>query len=683
MSRQDEVFEAVDSLVTGFRTELARSLQAATANNDRRSSRPSLGACIAESIAPSSTSAPPTPSGSSSGFPGVSRPAFARPASRHTPFSHGATHQSFPLDPALSNPATSSSSASTSAAANPDALPGYSRRPPILPYLTAGLPPKRLHVLNSKSGKLNLEVQARGRDQMVLIQEVPDGEAHLDGMLRVSLKEPESITHVKIRLKGMVRTLVMKAHASGRHPVSDEVVFFEDGRTLWTASDGDLRQQLPLNHSPDPTKLQGTFSFPFSLTIPGRLTAMADRDQTFDRPIRPPPSFMLDAATTSSSARNDNGATAGLRTGGLSTGGFEASCRYYLKVTLGRRGLLKLNERWIIPVVFIPRQPPPPIPSPLRERAIRLGIRPPHSNEDPDSWTERGKYRQRAAVRKGGGGGFWKTAKMGWVEVEGRVPRPQKFPKGAGERIQFEVQITSSDPNGIGRFGPNTVAVTLLQRTIATAQRLSSSHDRVVLTASSVRAVGPSTGIAVQIGQTGEMGSRITYGGSLVLTPSIVASFRAPNLQVAYLLCVTLYEPAKNPAYTTHTHLASVAIPLEIVSCAPLPPVGDGPTDPDMLVPPPAPQQPPPQPHFGARPPEKGTAPAPPAAAPSGFGGAGPPASTSTAPPAPPALPPRTASSVSNPMIDEVEERRLEEEYGLPPSYFDVVGVEGEGRGGR
>ena len=99
--------------------------------------------------------------------------------------------------------------------------------PPVDPDLTANLPPKRLHVLTSKTGKLHLELQARGKEHVVLVQEAPDGDVTLDGHLQVHLREPESITHVRVRLKGMVRTLVQKAHASGRHPVSDEVDFFE------------------------------------------------------------------------------------------------------------------------------------------------------------------------------------------------------------------------------------------------------------------------------------------------------------------------------------------------------------------------------------------------------------------------------------------------------------------------
>ncbi|GAA6055310.1 hypothetical protein JCM3770_004833 [Rhodotorula araucariae] len=618
MSRRDDALAAVDDLVRSFRTQLTQVLD--PDGPHQSGSRTSLP--LAARLAPaSSTSAPPT-----------------------APL---ASHRSYAVDPV----------SSTATSRDGDALPGYSRSAPLAPYLTSGLPANRLHVLASKTGKLHLELHARGKDQVVLVQELPDGDVTLDGVLQVILREPETITHIRIRLKGMVRTLVQKAHASGRHPVSDEVDFFEDGRVLWTAPPhGGTLEHLPGNTSPDPLKLQGTFTFPFSLTLPGRLTLVPEMELPPGRAIRPPPSFMLDSSTAQPAG--------GHLTVGV--GAFEASCRYFLKVTLGRKGLLKMNERWIVPVVFVPRQPPP-APSPMRALALREGRRPPSSTSDPQGWSEAGKYVARVGTKRG----MWK-GKAGWVEVEGRVPRPQKFVKGQGQSIDFEVQITS-DANS-GRFPASALAVSLMQRTVVTAQRLLNTLDTVVLRAQAVRPIGAPDGLPVQL-ENGQQAWRVTYGGSIKLTQGMTPSFRAPNLQVLYELCITVYQPGPRPDVVTHTHIATLGIPVEIVSCVPAAPL-----------------------------------PAPPAPAP-------PPTAQPLPLPTPPPLPPRAGSSaalapVTAPVgamrpdeqipayagvnvsvnagagagtttpagVDADEERRLEEEYGMPPSYFDVVREEGARR---
>ncbi|BGP40699.1 hypothetical protein JCM10449v2_004661 [Rhodotorula kratochvilovae] len=689
MSRRDEALSAVDDLVRSFRTQLNQALEGENPQPSTRRGSVPLGARLAAAFpAPTSSSAPPTPAASAN-----SPSAFLRqPLGTSTPFSSGASHSSYPIDPVRLDPSAAGSSSqhpfptSTSRDGAPlnddgDALPGYSRRVPVAPYLTSGLPAKRLHVLASKTGKLNLQLHARGKEQVVLVQELPDGDVALDGVLQVVLREPETITHIRVRLKGMVRTLVQKAHASGRHPVSDEVEFFEDGRVLWTApSNGGAPEYLPGNTSSDPLKLQGTFTFPFSLVLPGRLTQVPEMDLPPGRAIRPPPSFMLDSSTAQPAG--------GHLTVGV--GAFEASCRYFLKVTLGRKGLLKMNERWIVPVVFVPRQPPPS-PSPLRTLALREGRRPPSAASDPEGWSEPGKYVARVGTKRG----VWKS-KTGWVEVEGRVPRPQKFVKGQGQSIDFEVQITS-DANG-GRFPASAIAVSLLQRTVVTAQRLLNTLDTVVLRAQAVRPIGAPDGLPVQLGN-GQQAWRVTYGGSIKLTQGMTPSFRAPNLQVLYELCVTLYQPGPRPDLITHTHIASLGIPVEIVSCAPASSSSSAPARPP---PPPQPVAPPPPaaPMPATQPP-----PLPPrldsSSAGSGPAAAGSTASSSASSAAPPAAaPPHTSEDIpayagldasagagagagasgegarTPAGVDADEERRLEEEWGMPPSYFDVVGEE-------
>ena len=487
--------QAVDELVGLFRSGLTQALDTDHNRTSPRNPR-------------RSNDAPPPPQS-------------AGPSS--TPFSTGATHHSFPLDDR--QPST------TPTANDDDELPGYSRRAPVDPRLTADLPPKRRHVLASKTGKLRLDLDARGAlEARKLGRRACD--VTLLGTLTLVLRDPEAITHVRVRLKGMVRTLAQKAHASGRHPVSDEVDFFEDGHDLWTApplgaSNGCV---LAGNTAHEPNKLQGTFAFPFSVTLPGRLTRVPRMDLPPGRAMRPPPSFVLDSSLSSP------GTTSILTTG---VGAFEASCRYYLKVTLGKKGLLKLNERWVIPVVFVPRQAPPLAPSPLRALALSQGrTTPPSSASDPEGWTDARKYVARAggsATRRGGAGGLFKSgARSAWVEVEGKVPKPHKFIKGQGQAIDFEVHVRrlvlslgplpsspslslssllpslhptfvflpvaplpsrsrtraragltrpsldpqiTSDANS-GRFPASAVAVSLLQRTVVHAQNLGASSRR-------------------------------------------------------------------------------------------------------------------------------------------------------------------------------------------------------------
>lgn len=126
---------------------------------------------------------------------------------------------------------------------------------------------------------------------------------------------------------------------TGRHPVGDEIVFWEESVDLFTESD-----ILPGNESPDPDKLQGVFSFPFSLHLPPKITHTVynplnqmNQSSAFNLP----PSFVL--------------------SGGEDSRGLNewASCRYYCKVTLGRKGFLKANERLIVPLIFLPRSKEP------------------------------------------------------------------------------------------------------------------------------------------------------------------------------------------------------------------------------------------------------------------------------------------------------------------------------------
>ncbi|GAA5987477.1 hypothetical protein JCM11641_003842 [Rhodosporidiobolus odoratus] len=668
-SRRDEALQVVDSFTSSIRSQLSDALAQSQQHADPTGRRPSSTSRLADRLSraldlppPSaSSSAPQTARPSASNRLSVARPVIGRPTSE-VPFSNAGSHSSVPLEsssaaqPTPANPSSYRSFADSSHHArslavpnleDADELPSYSRRAPIPSYLLSSLPPKRLHKLASKSGKLELEVRARGREHVVLIQEIPDADTNLEGCLKVVLKEPEGITHVRVRVKGIIRTMVMQAQSSGRHPLTDELVFLSSSRTLWTStpSNGSAPERLPGNKSTDPTKLHGTFLFPFSLPVPGKITHLppssdllgigVSEGDPLPRPIRPPPSFMLDSRPT--------------------TGGFEASCRYYLKVTVGRKGLFKLNERFIVPIVFVPRQPAPTY-SPLRELAVREGRRRPTSMEDPEGWTEEGKYVVRENVRRGA----WKT-KTRWVEVEGKVVKG-KVSRGTGEKVEFEVQILSSNPEGTGRFCASSVAVTLVQRVTVSAQQLTNAVDIPVARATSVHALGSSKGESVQLsGRDGsETGWKIGFRGSIRLPQAVGSSFSVPNLAVTYLLCITVSIPTSTFTLSTSAPLTSLALPIEIVSCAPRPPALLPPPPPATSTPPPLPvaeaSQAPfvPNLQLGSPPPllpprkdELGTAQSSLAATPS--------------------------STPAVAVVDEDAERRMEEEWGMPPSYFEVA----------
>ncbi|GAA5911770.1 uncharacterized protein JCM6883_001263 [Sporobolomyces salmoneus] len=687
MSRRDEAVDAIDSLVSTFRTQLATAIQhpdtrdfSQQQNRPRSSTAPSLVSRLSSFLdLPASTSSS-TPSS-----PNLSQ------SSASVPFS-SSRHTSIPLPPS-SLPSTRPPSPS-----DDDGLPTYSRRPPIDPELVNSLPAKRIHLLSSRTGKLHLELKARGREHVILIQEEPDGVTELAGVLSMVLKEPESVTHVKIRLKGIVRTLVMKAHASGRHPISDEITFHESSSTLYDSS-----SFLPSNESPDPSKLLGSFSFPFSLSVPAQIThytpsflpAGTPTSIPLSRPIRPPPSFMLNSQPNDrASSKTSIISTQSPSTNGIGTGGFEVSCRYFLKVTLGRRGLLKLNERWIIPVVFVPRQVTPPI-SPLREVALSTGeTRVPHSDQDPLGWTEEGKYKMKRSIKKPSTSS-WSSLKGGKtssveIEIEGKTIRGQKIERGdAGTPggtglVPFEVTIKTNQVNVTGRVKPNMINVFLVQRTAITAQKLTNAQDVVVSRATSMHPFGPNPqGEPTNNGN----GWKVDFGGNIKLPPHLGVSFRAPNLSVTYILCFSVNIGGIS------NDLSPLTIPIDLINCpprrpisvtqapaSPPPPISPLPPPPNELHPPPpestpangysnmkAPELPP-------RHPSQATAFSSPPRMNGSTGGGGGASSTSTN--GRPVPPPPSSSTETR----ENEEAELEAVYGLPPSYFDTVGMDQQRR---
>jgi len=93
--------------------------------------------------------------------------------------------------------------------ASTETLPRYSRRAPT----GAGAedePPLKDFAFTSKSRKMALRFAAAGEANPVLVQPEPDARTWLKGDLVLTLPSSEPVTYIKIRLKGIVRTMVMK-----------------------------------------------------------------------------------------------------------------------------------------------------------------------------------------------------------------------------------------------------------------------------------------------------------------------------------------------------------------------------------------------------------------------------------------------------------------------------------------
>ncbi|KAI5477556.1 hypothetical protein MNV49_006144 [Pseudohyphozyma bogoriensis] len=444
-----------------------------------------------------------------------------------------------------------------------DELPAYAPRTPRAPPL-----PTKLHKYESRSGKLRLELTAAG-EQFIIIQGSPtDGKTWLEGgesLLKVALPSSETITHVKIRIKGVVQTMVMRIHGSGRHPVNEEVLIWEDAATLWSADNPTSPEG---NESADPTKLQGKLTFPFRLHLPSRVTIRTSAPGVV-RKVRLPPSFVL---TTD---------------GGGAARADWASCKYFIKVTLGRKGLLKVNERISVPLVYLPKAVAAGG-TILRMAALASGHPIPGPLDDPSGWsgkfvaipTSNTTYRAdvvlsgfrqlRHNVKKG-----LFTGRKAWYEVTVQIPTPSKFPRYTA--IPFVIRITSSDPEITGTFPPSSLKVSLIQRAFVSAQGLSGTHDVLVAKAEAFDD-GPAETDSLSDAEGAERAVWARrYRGTIQL--NVGSSFKAPNLVVQFMVNVhvsvsgtgndvDLSSPVEIcPGYPTHPSVATVPAtqPIEMM----------------------------------------------------------------------------------------------------------------------
>ncbi|KDE03945.1 hypothetical protein MVLG_05579 [Microbotryum lychnidis-dioicae p1A1 Lamole] len=417
-----------------------------------------------------------------------------------------------------------------------NALPSYTRRAPHLGRVHP--PPPRQHVVTSRNKKLKLELRAPGENHIILMQSRPGETMKLQGKLVLQLPNPEAISQVRVRVKGIVRSLVLKVHGSGRHPVTDEVTIWEDGVELYSSS-----QLLSNNQSSDPSKLQGSFEFEFELKIPAKCSGSPKALATTLRTLRPtPPSFVL--STDSDDPR------------AWGKGAEWAACRYYVKVTASRKGLLTLNDRLIVPIVFVPCHNEPEM-SAARTAALSQGLRTPGPAVDPTGWT--GK-KARRDIRSG----MFHMTTRSWFEVVLLVPSPSKFARLSV--LPFTVMIKSSDPNATTRFPLTAVTVHLVQRAYVGAQGLTNLHDTSV-GRSQIEEDGPSEGTPVRRDEADDDGPDSQaavwskrFKGEIDLTRGVATSFRTVNLVIQYLVVVHVQSTPGNEC--------DVAVPISIVSTA-------------------------------------------------------------------------------------------------------------------
>lgn len=292
------------------------------------------------------------------------------------------------------------------------------------------------------------------------------------------------------------------------------------------------------NRSADPSKLQGTHSFAFELHIPSHVSRPGPAGLASER-MRPPPSFTLNTTP------ND-----------IEPSGTEwASCRYFLKVTLGRRGLLKSNERWMVPVVYVSRQHEPPV-SDARMLAQAAGQLIPGPLEDPGGWA--GKQIEHPVKR----GLFARgPAKQARYEAELLLPTPAQFARTS--TIPFALRLTSTDPDLTTRFPPGSISIRVVQRAHVSAQGVSATHYLDVGQQADLIEDGPEDGVRIEQGGDATQEDGPVWGkrfrGQIRLSESVGASFTVPNLTVSFLVTVHITCPGSG-------NDSKVFFPVEILS---------------------------------------------------------------------------------------------------------------------
>ncbi|KAG0152512.1 hypothetical protein CROQUDRAFT_85616 [Cronartium quercuum f. sp. fusiforme G11] len=380
------------------------------------------------------------------------------------------------------------------------------------------------HIVTSSSGKIQLTLFSPSQARYpVLLQGVDD---ELQGELKLVLGDVgESFSEIRVKCKGVVSTLVVRAQGNNAgNALRDETVFMQLDQSLY---------QPPLLSTLD-QKLSGTMTFPFKFSLP---TTYANH------PVLPP-SFALTSSMPdpiASFTRHD-----------MPTKIIEwASIKYYVKVTLARRGLLRTNDRLLAPFVLLSRPSQPPESSFTRLAAQNLGLPFPSPMEDPDGWMGR-KIRQH--IKLPASHSSCEQGRTAWYEVMVLLPSPLCYARN--NPLPYYIKFTSSDPSITTDFSQPSFKVSLLQRAILTALGVSGTHENSLAKGSS-RPDGPHGGIHLRSDTNTHWSRR--YQGDLMLVSNAVPNFSCQNIAIQYYFNLTVSVP--NQSSDLH-----ISLPIQLVS---------------------------------------------------------------------------------------------------------------------
>jgi len=387
-------------------------------------------------------------------------------------------------------------------------LPGYARADPtstnrVIYRHTLATPSKKLTIVLDSIGSKSHPVYVQGVYTKVT------------GKVILALQGDETVTELRLRVKGTVTTAVNRAHSTSHRSVAEEAEFWYASKLLWH----------PTEETPTLDAAARSLEFPFELEIPSKVPATGAMKQSFPMP----PSFVLGRGKPHE------------------IGGVEAAAvRYYVKVTLARKGLLRPNERLFAPIVYYPRRQSLLFMSDARRQAIVLGTDLPGPSVAPAAWE--GKVEEKV-IRKG----FWGTKKVPY-KVAMLLPSPLTY--GKIESIPYYVKVTSSDSSMLSKLAPASVQVNLTQRTMVSAQGSAGVQEGLI-----DRGV---TEAVLEENQTSADGDQVRrFRGKLSLKKANANSFYCPNMEVLYQITCQLVESGQ-------VQETMIAVPITIVSIPPV-----------------------------------------------------------------------------------------------------------------
>ncbi|KAK9893323.1 hypothetical protein P389DRAFT_22380 [Cystobasidium minutum MCA 4210] len=389
-----------------------------------------------------------------------------------------------------------------SAAQSTESLPDYSRG-----SLPTAQSVKYLHTISSPSHKIELTLESVGpKEYPVYIQDVCPV---VTGKMRMYVQGDENLHEVRIRVKGVATTTVLRTQHNSSRAIAEEEEFWYAGCTLWDAQSDDKKATSQLY-----------VDLPFTIPIPPMVSPSPRR-----KAYPMPPSFIL--ATTRS-----------YDTGGIDS----ASIRYYVKITLARKGLLRPNDRLFAPIVYYTRARDLSFLSEPRRLALLQGTPIPSPLQDPDAWLGRS---EEIAFKKG----FFSGKKVNY-KIAILLPAPLIY--GKTEELPYYIRITSSDAALLNKLSATSVVVQLIQRCVVISHGAPGLQESVIAYGVSTLADdGPSDG----------SDSVRRYKGTLDLSKAPATSFRSYNIEVSYHVACRLSNASSPVDGATQVPITLVSIP--------------------------------------------------------------------------------------------------------------------------